>query len=258
MDIISDPHNAFNSKGTVYSSLTIGGLGALSSDPQICLAEPTASRKLRIMRLNWRAPPIPSYRADGIAEHHTPRERSGSRAKIFSLANCFELDTHVLVPKKRECNMTSEDQDLVLTRILDAPRDKLWRCWTEPELLKKWFCPKPWFVSDARIDLRPGGEFYTLMNGPNGEKFGEPGVFLDVAEQKRLVFTDAFRPGWRPAGKPFMAAEVLFEDAADGKTRYTARAMHWSADARKQHEEMGFRDGWGKAADQLEALAKTL
>ncbi|WP_207462197.1 SRPBCC domain-containing protein [Azospirillum sp. SYSU D00513] len=51
------------------------------------------------------------------------------------------------------------------------------------------------------------------MNGPNGEQFGEPGVFLEVVENERLVFTDAFRPGWRPSNKAFMTAQVLFEDA---------------------------------------------
>lgn len=154
--------------------------------------------------------------------------------------------------------MTDTTHDLVLNRILDAPRDKLWRCWTEPDLLMPWFCPKPWFVSEARIDLRPGGEFFTLMNGPGGEQFGNPGVFLDVAPMERLVFTDAFQPGWRPAGRPFMAAEVLFEDEGNSKTRYTARAMHWTAEARKEHEDMGFHEGWGKAADQLEEFAKTI
>ncbi|MEW5962333.1 MAG: SRPBCC family protein [Pseudomonadota bacterium] len=154
--------------------------------------------------------------------------------------------------------MSDEPHELVLARTLDAPRDKLWRCWTEPELLKRWFCPAPWHVSEARIDLRPGGEFYTLMNGPDGERMGEPGVFLEVVEPRRLVFTDAFAPGWRPSGRPFMVAEVLLEDTGDGRTRYTARVMHWTAAARKEHEEMGFHDGWGRATDQLEALARAL
>jgi uncharacterized protein YndB with AHSA1/START domain len=154
--------------------------------------------------------------------------------------------------------MPETAHELVLTRVLDAPRDKLWRCWTEPELLKQWFCPKPWFVSEARIELTPGGEFFTVMNGPNGERFGEPGVFLDVVPQERLVFTDAFRPGWRPAGRPFMAAEITFADEGVGRTRYVGRAMHWSAEARQEHEAMGFEQGWGTAADQLEALARAL
>ena len=146
----------------------------------------------------------------------------------------------------------------MLTRVLDAPRDKLWRCWTEPELLKQWFCPKPGYVSEARIDLRPGREFYTLMNGPDGERLGEPGVVLDALERRRLVFTDAFAPGWKPSGKPFMTAEILFEDSGNDTTRYTARATHWSAQARREHEAMGIHEGWGKATDQLEALARSL
>jgi len=154
--------------------------------------------------------------------------------------------------------MTKSSNDLVLDRVLDAPRDKLWRCWVEPELLKQWFCPKPWYVSEARIDPRPGGECFTVMNGPDGERFDNTGVYLSVTEHEQIVFTDAFEPGWRPAGQPFMVADVRFEDAGDGKTRYTARAMHWNAEAREQHEQMGFHEGWGKAAEQLEALAQTL
>lgn len=154
--------------------------------------------------------------------------------------------------------MTDTTYDLVLDRELDAPRENIWRCWTEPELLKQWFCPKPWYVSDLRMDLRPGGEFFTVMNGPDGERFENPGVFLEVADGERLVFSDAFRPGWRPNGRPFMAADVKFQDAGDGRTRYTARAMHWNAETLKEHEDMGFHEGWGKAADQLEALARSL
>ena len=154
--------------------------------------------------------------------------------------------------------MVDNSNDLVLDRMLDAPREKLWRCWTEPELLKQWFCPKPWHVSEARLDLRPGGEFFTVMNGPDGERFDNNGVYLEIAPGERIVFTDAFVPDWRPAGRPFMVADVRFEDAGDGKTRYSATAMHWTAEARKEHEEMGFHEGWGKAADQLEALAGTI
>jgi uncharacterized protein YndB with AHSA1/START domain len=154
--------------------------------------------------------------------------------------------------------MSDTEHQLVLERVLDAPRENIWRCWTEPELLKQWFCPKPWFVSDVRMELRPGGEFFTVMNGPDGERFENPGVFLQVTEGERLVFTDAFEPGWHPNGKPFMVADVQFEDAGEGRTQYTARAMHWNAQTLKEHEDMGFHEGWGKAADQLEALARSL
>jgi uncharacterized protein YndB with AHSA1/START domain len=154
--------------------------------------------------------------------------------------------------------MTDTGNDLVLQRILNAPLEKLWRCWTEPALLEQWFCPKPWYVTDARIDLKPGGEFSTVMNGPNGERFANTGCFLHVQPGARLIFTDAFGAGWRPAGTPFMVAEVCFGDAGNGKTDYTARAMHWTEEARRKHEEMGFREGWGIAADQLEVLALSI
>lgn len=148
--------------------------------------------------------------------------------------------------------------ELRLERTFDLPRAVLWRCWTEPELLMQWFCPVPWRVTEARMDLRPGGEFFTLMEGPNGERFGEPGVFLAVEPGRRLMFTDAFRPGWLPSSRAFMVGDVLFEDDGPGRTRYLARALHWSAEAKQEHEAMGFHEGWGKAADQLEALARRL
>lgn len=147
---------------------------------------------------------------------------------------------------------------LTLERMMDAPVEKVWRCWTETALLEQWFCPKPWYVSDARMDLRPGGESYSVMNGPEGERFENLGVYLEVVPMQKIVTTDAFLPGWVPSSRAFMVAETLFADAGNGKTKYTARAMHWSEETLKEHEAMGFHEGWGMAADQLEALAKSL
>lgn len=155
-------------------------------------------------------------------------------------------------------NNEKPQHTLELERTFEAPVANVWRCWTEPELLKQWFCPAPWHVSEVRMDITPGGEFYTLMNGPNGEQFPNLGVFLAIEPEKRLVTTDAFRPGWLPSERPFMVAEMLFEDAGQERTRYIARAMHWTDEAKQEHEAMGFHEGWGKAADQLEALAKSL
>lgn len=154
--------------------------------------------------------------------------------------------------------ITAPRHVLTLERTIDAPLAAVWRCWTEPELLKQWFCPKPWYVSEVRMDMRPGGEFLTVMNGPDGEQFANPGVFLAVEPHRRLVTTDAFRPGWIPSDRAFMVAEMTFADAGDNKTRYMARAMHWNEESLKEHEQMGFHEGWGAAADQLQVLARTL
>lgn len=149
--------------------------------------------------------------------------------------------------------------ELVLTRRIEAPRSAVWRCWTEPELMKQWFCPKPWFVSEAVLDVRAGGASHIIMNGPNGEVAPNPGQYLEVVPEARLVFTDAFVGDWYPsASKPFMVGVVELSDHPEGGTHYVARALHWSAEDSKTHEDMGFHVGWGIAADQLEALARTL
>ncbi len=153
--------------------------------------------------------------------------------------------------------MTDTNHELSLTRLVDAPRSALWRCWTEPDLIKQWFTPRPWTTPVVEVNVRPGGSSYMLFRGPNGEEFPNRGVFLDVVPGERLVFTDAYTEAWRPSPKPFMTATVTFADEA-GKTRYTARVRHWSAEDRDRHEEMGFHEGWAKATEQLEALARSL
>ena len=147
--------------------------------------------------------------------------------------------------------------DLKLERVIDVPVELVWKAWTEPEHLKVWFCPKPWGVSDCEIDLRPGGIFRTTMLSPEGQEFPNMGCYLDVVPMERLVFTDALLPGYRPAEKSFMTGIVTMKPEGTG-TRYIAMAIHNNLEAKKQHEEMGFHDGWATALDQLVAHAKTL
>lgn len=152
----------------------------------------------------------------------------------------------------------SSDRELVLARIIDAPRASIWRCWTESELVTQWFVPKPWSVPRAEMDVRPGGSSLIVMADPDGNEYPNPGVYLDVVPNEKLVFTDAFTSAWQPSGKPFMVGIVTLEDAGEGRTRYVATARHWTVEDREQHEKMGFHEGWGICAEQLEALAKSL
>lgn len=153
--------------------------------------------------------------------------------------------------------MTDTSRELALTRLIDAPREALYRCWTEPELLKRFFAPKPYTTPHAELDVRPGGSTRVTMRSPDGVDMPLAGVYLDVVPNERLVTTDAFVDAWTPSQKAFFVATLLFEDEG-GKTRYTAIARHWSEDDRALHERMGFHTGWGQVADQLEDLAKTL
>ena len=147
--------------------------------------------------------------------------------------------------------------DLTFSRHLKVPRAVLWDCWTTPKHLMAFFVPKPHSVSDCEIVLRPGGRFDTTFK-VDGTEMRNEGVFLEVVQDRRLVFTDAYTEGWKPAVEPFMTAIIEFEDHPEGGTLYTATARHRTPEARQSHEEMGFYDGWGIVADQLDEYAQAL
>ena len=147
--------------------------------------------------------------------------------------------------------------ELTLTRLIDAPREKVYRAWTEPELMKRWFAPLPFTTPAVEVDLRPGGANCIVMRDPDGKDYPNRGVYLEVVENEKLVVTDAYTSAWVPSGKPFMTLVLTFEDEG-GKTRYTARVLHWTEADRKAHEDMGFHQGWSQCTDQLEALVATL
>lgn len=142
--------------------------------------------------------------------------------------------------------------------MLHAPREKLWRCWTEPALIVQWFTPPPFKTVRAVLDVRPGGASCITMQSPEGQEFPNPGVYLEVVPGEKLVMTDAYTAAWTPAEKPFCTIILTFEDAGPGKTRYKACVRHWTAADRAAHEQMGFHAGWGTATEQLEALARRL
>jgi len=149
--------------------------------------------------------------------------------------------------------MSIEERELVLTRTINVPREKVYRAWTDPEQIKQWFAPKPWTTAVAETDVRPGGATLIVMRSPEGQDFPNRGVYLEVVPNQRLVFTDAYTEAWKPSEKPFMTVILTFEDEG-GKTKYTARVRHWSLADKQQHEKMGFHQGWGQCTDQLAAL----
>jgi uncharacterized protein YndB with AHSA1/START domain len=123
---------------------------------------------------------------------------------------------------------TSSDREFVITRIIDAPRERVFKAWTEPELLKQWFAPLPSTTPAAELDVRPGGSNLIVMRGADGKDLPNRGVYLEV-----MI--------------------VTLEDNG-GKTKYTASVRHWTVADRKAHKKMGFHQGWSQCADQVEAL----
>lgn len=148
--------------------------------------------------------------------------------------------------------------DLTLEKTLSASPDVVWRCWSEPALLERWFAPAPVTTRVVSLDLRPGGAFATEMTLADGVVMpASEGCFLVVEPARRLVFTDALRSDWRPNAAPFMTAEITLTPEGSA-TRYVANVRHVDAEGRRRHEEMGFETGWGAALDQLDQLAAGL
>src|SRR3954451_8441421 len=123
--------------------------------------------------------------------------------------------------------------DLFFERIVDVPRELVWRAWTTPELLKKWFTPVPWTTVDCEIDLRPGGIFRTVMRSPEGETFPNVGCYLEIVENERLTWTNAVAPGFRPnelpaacPGEVFYFTGVISLEPHGSGTRYSALVKH--------------------------------
>jgi len=148
--------------------------------------------------------------------------------------------------------VTDASRELVLTRIIAAPPEQVFQAWTTR--LSEWWGPHGMTTPFCEMDLRPGGVFRTVMRAPDGTEYPTRGVFLEITENERIVFTDAFGPGWEPDPEPFFTAITTFETLPEGRTRYTARALHWTVENRQKHEQMGFYVGWGESLDRLERL----
>ena len=150
------------------------------------------------------------------------------------------------------------EHDLSLQRVIRASPSDVWRAWTEPARLEKWWIPAPMVSRVDRLDVTPGGGFVTRMS-EDGEEFVPhvDSIFLVVEEGRRLVFTNAVTSAWRPADpEPVaMTAEIILDDHPDG-TDYRVIVRHGTPAARAHHEELGFFDGWGSVTAALAELVE--
>jgi uncharacterized protein YndB with AHSA1/START domain len=155
---------------------------------------------------------------------------------------------------------TSDALDLYFERTVAVEPGEIWRCWTQPEHLMPWFCPLPWKTVECEIDLVPGGVFRTVMLSPEGQRIVNLGSFLEVVNHRRLVWSNALEPGFRPAGAlaenscgNFAMTAIIDLKAVDAGTHYKVRVLHADAEGKARHEAMGFQEGWGAALEQMVA-----
>lgn len=154
--------------------------------------------------------------------------------------------------------------DLTFERLVHVPRERIWRAWTDPQHLMPWFCPLPWKTVACEIDLRPGGQFRTVMLSPEGQQFPNIGCYLQIVPNEKLVWTNALTPGFRPASTDvekvgeFLFTATITLSTLGNQTKYKATVQHGDEQSCQKHAAMGFQEGWGKAFDQLIEYAKIL
>jgi uncharacterized protein YndB with AHSA1/START domain len=146
----------------------------------------------------------------------------------------------------------ASDRELVVSREIDAPRAAVWRAWTDPAQVKRWWGPHGMTTPVCEIDLRPGGAFRTVMRDAAGTDHPCKGRYRGVVEPERLVFDNAALDERGDVAFEILAT-VTLDDQGGGRTKVTARVHHKSVAERENHERMGFFDGWGQTLERLAA-----
>lgn len=140
--------------------------------------------------------------------------------------------------------------ELVITRVLDAPPMLVYKVWTEPEHMVRWMGPKGFTAPSAKLDVREGGQYRALIRSPEGKDYWFHGVYREVVENKRLVFTFAWEEDGERGSENLITITFTEEN---GKTRMTFKqAPFQSIEERDGHE-----GGWSEALDKLAAYVIT-
>ena len=144
-------------------------------------------------------------------------------------------------------------REIVITRTLEAPRDKVFAAWTQPALLKKWLLGPPgWSFSVCEVDLRPGGKVRFAWRNALGFEMGLRSTYREIVAPERIVHTEKFDVAWYPG-----EAEIttLFAEA-DGRTTVTLTIAYESTQARDIALNSGMKDGIAASYDRLAALVE--
>ena len=152
-----------------------------------------------------------------------------------------------------------DDRRIVVTRVFDAPRALVWKAWTQPEHLVRWWGPEGCRCSDCTIDLRVGGTFSLVMHGPDGAMYPCHGIFREIVDPHRIVYEGGTDMG-HPCGAgvpPRSRVTVTFEEA-DGRTTLTIDTEFETADAQVAARDAGYATSWpdclGRLARELAAM----
>lgn len=141
--------------------------------------------------------------------------------------------------------------ELKIDRLISAPRERVYKAWTDPEQMRQWFAPKPFELVVTKMDFRVGGRFEMAMKGPDGSRFPFTGTYRVIEPGKKLEWTGEFAEG--PVDQ--MTTTVTFADEG-GKTRVAAHQRFFVMTETIKHATAGAKQGWGMTMDQLTAYVE--
>ena len=150
------------------------------------------------------------------------------------------------------------DQVLRITRVFDAPRNLVFKAWTEPERLRRWWSPKDFTCPFSKVDLRPGGGYLNCMRSPEGRDYWSQGIYREIVEPERIICTDSFADengnpvspqeyGMSPDWPNEAIIETTFTEH-DGKTEVTIQ----HSPIKPGDEREMCRQGWNECLDKLD------
>src|SRR5579872_1234232 len=165
---------------------------------------------------------------------------------------------------KEGCRMNEQTsgKDFVISRLLDAPRDLVWKAFTDPERMKRWWGPKGFGVAAAKMDLRPGGTYHYGLRAPDGNTMWGKFVYREIVAPERMIFVNSFsdeaggvtRHPMSPTWPLEMLSTFTFEEMPGGKTRFTVRwaPLNASEQERKTFDAgtASMQQGWSGTLDQ--------
>ena len=152
-------------------------------------------------------------------------------------------------------------KELEIVRVFDAPRERVWKAWTDPEQVKSWWGPRSFTAPFAKIDLRVGGKYLYCMRSPDGKDYWSTGVYREIVPLQRIVATDSFADekgnvvpathyGMSPDLPPEFVVTVTFEEY-QRKTRLTLKHTGFPSGRDSEMASQGWNESFDKLAETL-------
>ena len=146
-----------------------------------------------------------------------------------------------------------EKRELLAERVFNAPRELVFKAWSEPEALMQWWGPREWPLTVCNLDFRPGGIWHYCMTGPKGEEAWGRGVFSEIVPPERIVYSDSFSDAEGKVAENMPTMIISVDFISEGaKTRVRSLAQFASAQELQSVLDMGVVEGLTETWDRLE------